>query len=211
MRYSEEIKDLAKAMAAAQSELENPPKEKTAKAGSYSYKYADIADVLNAARPVLTKHGLAVFQTTSVRESGLVLLTRIVHTSGQWVEGEYPVASAREMKHQDIGAAMTYARRYALTAMIGVAAEEDTDAHHSAPVRPSRGPSKADSRPIYERLQNTMRACKTVEALNEWSARHNEEIARLPEDWKALLRKEWAEQRDFLDAPSGDSETDADQ
>ena len=60
--------------------------------------------------------------------------------------------------------------------------------------------SKKDARPVYEKLQTTMRACKSPEALKEWSEEHMEEIKSLPEDWQAVLRKEWKEQLAFLNA-----------
>jgi DNA recombination protein Rad52 len=60
--------------------------------------------------------------------------------------------------------------------------------------------SKRDARPVYERLQKTLRACQSVAALKEWSENHADEIQSLPEDWKAILRKEWKEAHEFLNA-----------
>lgn len=119
------------ALAKAQAEIKNPEKSKTAKVptksgGSYTYKYADIADVLRGALPVLSKHGLALIQQTHVVDGQIILRSWITHEKGGWVESEFPIcAASRPM--QEIGAALTYARRYAACALIGVAAEEDVD------------------------------------------------------------------------------------
>lgn len=135
MLTSEQVDQVFGALADAQADLQNPNKTKTAKVKGVSkagkeyemtYKYADIADVLTDARPVLAKHGLCVIQATGVEGGAVLIRTRIGHKSGQWVESEYPVAAING-DHQKMGAALTYSRRYALCALIGVAAEEDVD------------------------------------------------------------------------------------
>ena len=136
MMQSAEINEIAKALAAAQSEIRNPTKTRTAKIasakGSYSYKYADIADVLDAALPVLSKHGIAVMQPTVIVDGSILVRTKLAHASGQWMESEYPVCAING-DHKAMGAAMTYSRRYALSSMIGVASDEDTDSEGAAP------------------------------------------------------------------------------
>lgn len=132
IRTSPEIGDLADALAKAQGEFPTIEKTKTADAGTFTYKYADIADVLAAVRPALSKHGLAFTQPTVVEEGTIYIRTRLLHKSGQWQESDYPVASFAGAAHQKIGAALTYARRYAGCAVLGVAAEEDFDAGEDA-------------------------------------------------------------------------------
>lgn len=119
------------ALAAAQGEIQNPPKTKTAKAGTYQYKYADIADVLSSALPVLSKHGIAVTQPTRMADGVLWIETTLTHHCGETLSSEYPVCAIIG-DHQKMGAAMTYARRYALCSLIGVAAEDDTDGQNAA-------------------------------------------------------------------------------
>tara|TARA_R110002110_G_scaffold37601_1_gene124004 strand:+ start:1786 stop:2601 length:816 start_codon:yes stop_codon:yes gene_type:complete len=135
-------KNVWTALAAAQSELKNPEKTKDGKVSGvsktgaryeYTYKYADIGDVLEASLPVLSAHGLSVTQPTIIRENAIVLATRLTHgESGTSLESEYPVC-AINVNHQSMGAAMTYARRYALTSLLGIAAVDDTDGEGAAP------------------------------------------------------------------------------
>lgn len=135
MKTSESINELATALAAAQAEMPEVKKLKqgtvrgTNKAGAsynYSYAYADIADVLKTALPVLSKHGLSIVQPTVFADDIVIVRTRLMHSSGQWLESDYPVCSLTG-DHQKMGAALTYARRYALSSFIGVAADEDKD------------------------------------------------------------------------------------
>ncbi len=137
---SEQIDQIATALAAAQMEIEDPHKTRTGKikgetkAGKYyeyEYKYADIADVLKQVRGALSKHGIAVSQPTIMDGTALIVRSRLLHSSGQWLESDYPVCSLQG-DHQKMGAAMTYARRYALTSLVGVAADEDTDGQGAA-------------------------------------------------------------------------------
>ena len=143
MRTSEKTDQLDEALAKAQGELKNPEKTKTAKvkgtskAGKdfeYSYNYADIADGVDIARPVLSKHGIAVIQGTRIEGGCVILETRLSH-KGEWIESDYPVGKA-DQPHQDLGGAMTYARRYSLFPMLGIAAEEDKDGQHVSGAAP---------------------------------------------------------------------------
>lgn len=145
MLHSDAINEIAAALAAAQGEFKAVAKDKTAKAGQYSYKYSDIADVLEMALPVLSKHKLALVQATDVDSGAIILRTRVVHASGQWIESGYPVCSASGQNHQQMGGALTYARRYAASSLLGIASDEDTDAQEAAqPVgRDSRRPQSA--------------------------------------------------------------------
>lgn len=150
MNQSAETAEIYAALAAAQGEIANPQKDKTANVptktgGSYSYAYADIADVLSTVRPVLSKHGLAVVQLTVIEERDMMLRTRIAHKSGQFIESDYPVCQIGG-DHRVMGAALTYARRYALCPMLGIAADQDTDGETAAEAprrQDRRGPPPA--------------------------------------------------------------------
>ncbi len=133
--------DLYAALAKAQSEIKNPEKTKTAKVKGtsrktgkdfeMSYKYADIADVLRTALPIITKHGLSLYQTTSVKDGWVMLHTYIFHESGGSLkDSEWPVCPI-SADDQDKGKAMTYSRRYTACAALGIAAEEDVDGAHA--------------------------------------------------------------------------------
>ena len=135
---SETIAQLAAALAKAQSELVNPAKSLTAVlergrngAGALSYRYAPLSSGLDIVRRAFGKCELALIQTTHVdRERSLLLLTTtIAHGSGEWISGLWPVCNLSDTGHPKLmGAALSYARRYCLFSMVGIAGEDDIDA-----------------------------------------------------------------------------------
>lgn len=140
MITSENINELATALATAQGELEDAGRDKK----GYGYSYADLAQVLQLARPVLSKHGLSVVQMPHNEDGGIALTTRLCHTSGQWIEDTLvlPVEIGKGMSTaQAIGSIITYGRRYSLTAMVGIT-QEDNDAAMRDP-RPVAMPKKS--------------------------------------------------------------------
>lgn len=123
MRHSESVAALAKAMVAAQGEIENAHKNATNP--HFRNNYADLAEVINTTRPVLTKHGLAVIQMPGMDEDGRATVgNMILHESGEWV---WSSASAPLQKNdpQGVGSALTYLRRYSLAAICNIAQEDD--------------------------------------------------------------------------------------
>lgn len=128
------------ALAAAQSEIRDPKKTRTAKVKSkrtgveFEYKYADLSDALAAIRPALSKHGIASLQTTSITDGQMVLNTILVHgdSDTRTTGSVYPVCSIHG-DHQQMGAAVSYARRYALCMAVGVAPANDGDGEVAAP------------------------------------------------------------------------------
>lgn len=122
MNKSEHLNELASAVSKMQGELK--PAKKDSKNPFFKSNYADLSSVTDACREALAKHGLAVTQVTSETEHGLVLHTVLMHSSGQWISGEMPVRPVKN-DPQGMGSALTYARRYALQAIVGVAAEDD--------------------------------------------------------------------------------------
>jgi ERF superfamily protein len=137
-RSSESVGAIAAALAKAQSELTNPEKSLTAtirspfpNGGERTFRYASLANGLDIVRKSLGQHEIATIQTTAIdQESGQVRLTTLLaHASGEWISSEWPVCAVSEMAapHR-MGAALTYARRYALFALVGIAGEDDLDA-----------------------------------------------------------------------------------
>ena len=137
-RSSETIGAIAAALAKAQTELTNPEKSATATIRSpfpreedKSFRYATLSSGLEIVRKCLGRNEIAAVQTTSIdSEAGLIrLTTMLAHSSGEWVSSEWPVCPVGETAapHR-LGAALTYARRYALFTLVGIAGEEDTDA-----------------------------------------------------------------------------------
>jgi hypothetical protein len=119
------IDQIAAALALAQGQLTNPPKTKTAHVGKYKYRYADLAEIIEHVRPTLAKHELAFVQLTARGEGSNTLVTRLLHKSGQYLESTYPLPA--QAAAQEMGSAITYARRYSLCAILGIAADEDDD------------------------------------------------------------------------------------
>ena len=126
MNTSESIKNIAAALGAAQGAITPPVKDKTAKAGSYSYKYADLGSVIESLKAAFAEHDISYTQATDVTDAGMVLHTRLMHAeSGEWIEGTYPLPPNPDP--QKVGSALTYARRYSLCALVGITAEDDDD------------------------------------------------------------------------------------
>jgi len=137
-RSSATIGALATALAKAQGELTNPEKALTATIqspfptqGERTFRYASLASGLDIVRKCLGQHEIATIQATDIdRDSGLIkLTTTLVHASGEWVSSDWPVCPVSEtVAPQRLGAALTYARRYALFTLVGIAGEDDLDA-----------------------------------------------------------------------------------
>ena len=137
-RSSPSIGTLASALAKAQGELVNPEKSLVAtirrdgpKGSEQTFRYAPLSSGLDIVRKVLGQHEIATVQTTSIdQDAGLINLTTVLaHASGEWIASDWPVCAVSETAtpHR-MGAALTYARRYALFTLVGIAGEDDLDA-----------------------------------------------------------------------------------
>ncbi len=137
-RSSDSIASLAAALAKAQIELSNPEKSligsieaKHPNAPERLFRYASLASGLDIVRKTLGQHEIATVQTTAIDQSaGIVNLTTVLaHASGEWISSDWPVCAVSETAtpHR-MGAALTYARRYALFTLVGIAGEDDLDA-----------------------------------------------------------------------------------
>lgn len=128
MKTSEMTNEIIAALAKAQGLVKNPSKDRKAEIksdkGNYSYTYATLADGLEAIRESFSANALAVIQATRIERDVLMLDTRLSHASGQWIEAEYAVCKF-PLEPRIIGAALTYARRYALFGLVGIAGEDD--------------------------------------------------------------------------------------
>ena len=133
MYQSESIGKLAEALAKAQSQFTFALKASTADMGVKGgrRKYADLQSVIDAIKPQLTAHGLAVVQATMPNAGGISLRTTLMHSSGEWIAGQIDLPIDRMGGIQGMGSALTYARRYALSAMVGIASDEDDDGEAS--------------------------------------------------------------------------------
>ena len=210
MKTSDQTADLFAAFVKAQAELKNATFDKVNP--HFKSKYATLAGTRDGIVAVLSKHGLAVIQGSDVSEVGPVINTRLVHTSGQWIESSYPFAID---KPQQMGSAMTYARRYSLAAICGIASEEDDDgnvAQASQPANPltpvnSNGtpalPLKRDeARKLFTDLETELYKCDSDAAVMAFEHDYAAKIALLG-DWKTHIDNEIAGHRQFLAEQKG--------
>src|SRR6202453_1731774 len=152
-RSSPSIGTLATALAKAQGELINPEKSLTAtirqdgaRGPERTFRYAPLSSGLDIVRKILGQHEIAPLQTTAIDQgAGMINLTTVLaHSSGEWIASEWPVCPMHETDtpHR-MGAALTYARRYALFTLVGIAGEDDLDAPDvAAPLSQRPEPAK---------------------------------------------------------------------
>ncbi len=195
-RSSETIGALAAALAKAQGELANPEKSLTAtiqspfpRENAKTFRYAPLSSGLEIVRKCLGKHEIAAVQTTAIdAENGLIrLTTMLAHASGEWVSSDWPVCPVSETAapHR-MGAALTYARRYALFTLVGIAGEDDADAPEMAAPLPSSSQtapkfkqngrseakallSPAESAQSLDKLLGELEALSTEADLTDWA------------------------------------------
>src|SRR5258705_1383500 len=147
-RSSESVASIATALAKAQTELSNPEKAMVGTVYNnrsdslQSFRYASLSSGLDIVRKILGGQQIAVAQTTDIdRANGAVNLTTVLmHTSGEWIASHWPVCALSEISQpRRMGAALTYARRYALFTMVGIAGEDDLDAAPDVTSDPAEG------------------------------------------------------------------------
>lgn len=151
---SENINELAAALSKAQANITGALKD--SKNPFFKSSYADLASCWDACRKQLTENGLSVIQTTDIADGLVVVRTVLAHSSGQWISGVLPV-KAKDDGPQAQGSGITYARRYALAAIVGLAQIDDDGEAAQARNRPE---PKADPE-----LLKKIAACETLDAL----------------------------------------------
>lgn len=122
MKHSEQLNELAKALALAQAQIKGA--EESGKNPHFNSRYSTLSDVWAAIRIPLTSNGLSIIQTTGIVGDKLILSTMLLHTSGQWIVGEYEI-NPDKRSPQGYGSAISYGKRYCLEAIVGVASADD--------------------------------------------------------------------------------------
>jgi hypothetical protein len=139
MRSTSTLSNIAAALAAFQGEMHTVAFDATNP--FLKNRYASLAQIVKTCAPHLAKHGLAVIQMPTA--DGLI--TRILHTSGEWLESCLPYPGSAEEKGKSpaqlMGSNITYMRRYAYSAALGIVADEDTDGNHPAPAPAAKKPA----------------------------------------------------------------------
>ena len=139
MRTSADIGDISAALAKAQGAMKNAALNKINP--HFKSKFADLPSVRDAVVPALCGQGIAAVQTLDLVDGQMCVLTRLTHASGQWIESLCPIPNGSDM--QKLGSAITYARRYSLSAICGIAADEDDDANAAVQATPQKTVAKA--------------------------------------------------------------------
>lgn len=144
MKTSNEVSNIFAAQIAMQQELQDIGKDSK----GYGYNYTSFESLTRYLRPLLTKHGLGFIQTSTNVEDRIGVCTRLIHKSGEWVEDTFTVplvGLAKMNDYQVAGSAITYLKRYGLSAIVGIASDEDADAHgeQTKPQQKAPPPSKA--------------------------------------------------------------------
>lgn len=143
MTTSEQIDAISGALAKAQGVMKNATLNKVNP--HFKNRYADLSAIRDAVIPSLAANGIGLVQTIEPTDIAPVVVTRLVHSSGQWIESRCPLYGIGDM--QKMGSAITYARRYSLSAICGISADEDDDAN--AATQPTNGQAtEAQAQPI---------------------------------------------------------------
>lgn len=143
MIHSEQINELATALAKAQGQTEGAKKDSANP--FFKSKYADLASVWGACRQQLSSNGLSITQCPEESDNGIAVETMLLHSSGQWIKSRYTMPVSK-VDAQAVGSAITYARRYSLAAIVGIAPEDD-DGNAAVKGRPEPPISKKPEEP----------------------------------------------------------------
>lgn len=159
MRTSTETNELSAALAAAQGQMKNPEKNRTAtipmkSGGVYSYDYADLPSTIDAVRKALAENGLSHTAAIDSDDGRTTVSVRIMHASGQWIESTLALPPSADVKA--LAGNITYYRRYLLTALVGVAADDDMDSEPEAGAtyqQRTKQPRPAPQKPVVQVAQ----------------------------------------------------------
>lgn len=172
MRKSLSITELAKALAKAQGELENAKKDSLNP--HYGSRYADIASIIDAIRAPLAKHGLSIIQGLDDAEKGVTVETLLLHESGEYLESSYTIPLSK-FDAQGLGSAITYGRRYAISAMCRLASEDD-DGNEASRTLESKPVAKPKTKIDEVREANKARILKMQQSVEQDGLREPEEV-----------------------------------
>ena len=193
---SETIGKLAAALSKFQSEVENPTKDSQ----GHNYKYADLANILNAVKQPLTNNKLSVCQMLGSSAQGISVTTILMHESGEYIESMLSLpqeANSRMSAAQQAGAVITYARRYALAACLGIAQQDDDAAKptvsHQEGAKPkpvNRSPQQKDTE---TQEQFAKQACQEIHDMTKigelhlWTTKNEKKLESLAASSKPLV------------------------
>ena len=200
---------IAAAVLAAQKEMPAIHKDSKADTGKFSYTYLSLQKLLETVVPVLNKHGLALLQAPAIDDiSGRqILYTRLVHESGEEIEFASPLIVTGNETPQAWGGAVTYARRYALTALLGIAADEDDDGRQASTSSPKPKAKTASAAQIArlhaimaelakqrgvdpEQPRSALKAALNIDTLKDLSIENAKKADEILASWQSAAARE---------------------
>jgi hypothetical protein len=152
MNQSESIKDLIVALAKAQAVMVSAKFNRVNP--HFKNRYADFTSIMDACRKPLSDNGLATMQYCETINDKLVLTTMLAHTSGEWIKSYFPL-NPLNMTSQAIGSAMTYAKRYSLSAMLGIVSDDEDDDGEASHGRPQTKPTERTKQESVQQAQKS--------------------------------------------------------
>src|SRR6516164_2365249 len=215
-RSSESIGTIAAALAKAQAELTNPEKSLVAiirspfpREGDRTFRYAPLSSGLDIVRKGLGRHEIATIQTTAIdKDAGLLRLTTVLaHSSGEWISSEWPVCPIADIASaQRMGAALTYARRYALFTLVGIAGEDDLDAPALGATSKTGVGAADQSALLRERLLGQVVAINSTDEAAAWARQNLSAKNTLTVDDARIVEEEFQTRLSTIGDGEGPSE-----
>jgi hypothetical protein len=176
LAYSESIAAFAPAFVELQAAMPKIPKDKTGQAGNRETKYADLETTIELVKPLLAEHGFAFLQPCSEGSGGQVAVTTILlHKSGEWMRDTLVMPTGGSGA-QAVGSAISYAKRYALTSMLGLATEDDDG--HAASQQPARRQTRQQPRAADASTAPPTQASSSGGEQKSWVKAVNIELAK---------------------------------
>jgi len=194
MKQSNEVNEIIKALNGVNAEISNP--KNTAENPFFKSKYAPLGDILNMVRPILQKHGLVIIQNVCTDERFVSIETGLYHVSGQYIISDKLQMSAEKATAQGQGSAITYGRRYQVSAFLNIASEDDDDANHVSDNKKEpkkeekqKGDLKGALKAISESktIENLDKICKLIE-LRIWTDEESKELDFANSDKRGQLK-----------------------
>jgi hypothetical protein len=200
---SETVGAVFGALSEAQKTIQNPTKN--AKNSHFKNTYTTLDEGLNVVREALSAVGICVFQRTYLTDTLLMLETVLGHSSGEWLASHYPVIAV-PYKPQDGLAALTYARRGALFAAVGIAGEDDDGNTANKVTTITTGKDDAESTKLLAAMMEDLRKCKTPDDLAIWTVSNKPNKGKLNLTDQALIVREYKAIEKYInDSAKGDN------
>lgn len=194
---SETVGAVFSALAEAQKTIQNPAKN--AKNTYFKNTYTTLGEGLNVVREALSAVEIGVFQRTYMTETMLMLETVLGHSSGEWLSSHYPVIAV-PYQPQDGLSALTYARRGALFAAVGIAGEDDDGHKANETTSISTSKSNEESAKLLSEMMTTLHKCETIEDLAVWTAANKPiKVKLILSDQAKIVREHKLIEKKFAD------------